>query len=328
MRRREFITLLGGAAVGWPFAARAQQTNRVRRVGVLSSYTQSDPVQQASYLVLKDELQLLGWIENHNLQLEIRTAGPNNEQLQLAAADLVRLNCDVILAFPSVAVRAAILTTKDTPTVFMSVTDPVGQGFVASIAHPGGNVTGFTNFEFTMGPKWIELLKEASPQLSRVAALFNFETTPSGWLAPIKASGSALGLEAFETGVHAEHEIDDVLANLALKPASGLIVLPSPFLLVHGRRIIAQAEKYGLPATYWDSSYARNGGLLSYAYERSGHVRQAAGYVNKILSGVKPADLPVQAPTKYELIINLKTAKALGLTIPPTLLTRADEVIE
>jgi putative ABC transport system substrate-binding protein len=325
--RRQFISALGTAAA-WPLAARAQQAERIRRVAVLAPYTERDAVGQNDVAVFTRELQRFGWEEGRNLHLEYRAAGPNVERLQSAAADLVSLKPEAMFVVSSAALQAARVSTNTIPIVFVAVTDPVGQGFVASLAHPAGNITGFTNFEFSIGPKWLQLLKEVSPGLRRVAVIFHPETTPTGWLSPIKSAGPALSLEVDEAAVHDDNEIDAAIAALITASDGGVIVLPAVFTLVHRQRIVDLAARHRLPAVYWDRSFVKDGGLMSYADNHDERNRQAAGYVDHILKGEQPADLPVQAPTKYQLVVNLKTAKALGLTISSGVLAIADEVIE
>ena len=326
MRRRKFITLLGGAAVAWPLSARAQQPEWIRRVGVLSA--QQDFVDRNEIAAFTQEFQRLGWEEGRNFHLEYRRVAPNEEQLRSAAADLVGLKSEAILVVTSSALRAAQVVTDTIPIVFVGVTDPVNQGFVANLAHPGGNVTGFSSFQFSLGSKWLQLLKEVSPHLRHFAVIFHPNTTPAGWLPLIKAAAPIFGLEVNEAAVNDDNEIDDAIGALKTSSDAGVIVLPSPFTMLHRQRIIDFAARHQLPAVYWHSSFIKDGGLMSYAYNLDEEKRQGATYVDRILKGENPGDLPVQETKKFELVINLKTAKALGLNVLPALLSRADKVIE
>src|SRR5450631_2260665 len=327
MQRREFITLLGGAAA-WPFAARAQQPERIRRVGLLTPYTKQYFVDRNDVAAFTNEFQRLGWEEGRNFHLEYRAVAPDVEQLRSAAADLVDLKSEVILVVTSSALRATQDTTDTIPIIFVGVTDPVKQGFVANLAHPGGNITGFASFEFSIGSKWLQLLKEISPDLRHFAVIFHPDTTPGGWLPLIKAVAPVLGLEVNEAAVNNDNEIDGAIDALMTSSDAGVIVLPSSFTRLHRQRIIDFAARYQLPAIYWDSRFVKDGGLMSYAFSLDEAERQGATYVDRILKGEKPGDLPVQETTKFELVINLKTAKALGITMLSSLLAIANEVIE
>ena len=328
MRRREFIMLIGGAAATWPLAVRAQQPERIRRVGVLTPYTKQYFVDRNDVAAFTNEFQRLGWEEGRNFHLEYRGVEPNEEQLRSAAADLVGLKSEVILVVTSPVLRAAQASTDTIPIVFVGVTDPVDQGFITDLAHPGGNVTGFASFEYSIGSKWLNLLKEISSDIRHFAVIFHPTTTPGGWLPLIKAVAPVLGLEVNEAAVNDDNEIDDVLGALKTSSDAGVIVLPSPFTRLHRQRIIDFAARYQLPAVYWDRRFVKDGGLMSYAYSLDEEERQGATYVDRILKGEKPGDLPVQETTKFELVINLKTAKALGITMPASLLAVANEVIE
>ena len=325
MQRREFITLIGGAAV-WPLAARAQQPERIRRVGVLMP--KPDLVDRDDVAALTKEFKRLGWEEGRNFHLEYRAVAPDVEQLRSAAADLVGLKPEVILVLSSPVLRVMQANTDTIPIVFVGVTDPVNRGFVAKLAHPGGNITGFASFEYSIASKWLQLLKEISPRLRHFAVIFDPNSTPGGWLPLIKAAAPVFGLEVNEAPVNLDHDIDGVIGALKTSSDAGVIVLPSSFTMVHRRRIINFAARYRLPAVYWDSRFVKDGGLVSYAFSLDEEVRQGATYVDRILKGEKPGDLPVQETTKFELVINLKTAKALGLTVPQTLLVAADELIQ
>ena len=327
MSRRDFITLLAGAAA-WPLTARAQQPERIRRVGVLTPYTQQYFVDRNDVAAFTNEFQRLGWEEGRNFHLEYRGVAPNEEQLRSAAADLVGLKSEVILVVTSPALEAAQVVTDTIPIVFVGVTDPVDQGFIANLAHPGGNVTGFASFEYSIGSEWLHLLKEVSPDIRHFAVIFHPNTTPGGWLPLIKAVAPVLGLEVNEVAVNDDNEIDGAIDALKTSSDAGVIVLPSSFTRLHRQRIIDFAARHQLPAVYWDSRFVKDGGLISYAYSLDEEERQGATYVDRILKGEKPGDLPVQETKKIEMVINLKTAKSLGLTVPPSLLARADEVIE
>ena len=325
MKRREFIALFGGAAA-WPLAARAQQPERIRRVGVLTPkqkfYDRNDVA------AFTNEFQRLGWEEGRNFHLEYRGVAPDEEQLRSAAADLVGLKSEVILVVTLPALRAAQIVTDTIPIVFVGVTHDMTQGFVTNMAHPGGNVTGFTSFEYSIGSKWLQLLKEISPNLRHFALVFNPETTPEGWLPLFKSAAPVFGLEVNEAAVNDLEGIDNILNAIKTHGDAGMIVLPSSFTMLHRQRIIDLAARHQLPAVYWDSRFVKDGGLVSYAFSLDEEERQGATYVDRILKGEKPGDLPVQETTKFELVINLDTANKLGLTILHNLLIRADEVIE
>jgi ABC-type uncharacterized transport system substrate-binding protein len=328
-RRREFITLLGGAAAAaWPLAARAQQGERMRRIGVLMGTTESDPVTQARLAAFLDGLQQLGWTDGRNVRIEIRWPAGSADRFRTYATELVGLAPDVILASASASVAALQQASRSAPIVFANVIDPVGAGFVASLAQPGGNATGFTSFEYGISGKWLELLKEIAPHMTRVAVLRDPALAAGiGQFAAIQsASSSAVELSAIDT--RDVGEIERALVLFARKPNGGLIVTASASALIHRHQIIALATRLRLPNVNPFRYYPSNGGLASYGPDAIDSFRRAASYVDRVLKGEKPADLPVQAPTKYELVINLTTAKVLGLEVPPTLLARADEVIE
>jgi putative ABC transport system substrate-binding protein len=329
MRRREFITLLGGAAAAWPVAARAQQADPVRRIGVLMPRAADDPVGQVVVAAFMQELRERGWVVGRNLGIDIRWAAGDPERYRAYAAELVALNPNVILAPTTSPVRALLKVTRSVPVVFAFATDPVGGGLVASLAHPGGNVTGFLARELGFSAKWLELLKEFAPRLARVAVLRDSTTTGGvGQFAAIQTAAAAFGVELTPIDLHDASEIERMVAAFARHPNGGLIMVATARADVHRKLIIALAAQYQLPAIYPTRLHVADGGLCSYGPDPIGQYRQAASYVDRILRGEKPADLPVQAPTKYELVINRKTAKALGLAIPPMLLARADEVIE
>jgi putative ABC transport system substrate-binding protein len=333
MKRREFITLFGGAAFGnaaaWSLTAHAQQPERTRRIGVLMFLAEDDPESKPRIAAFTEGLQQLGWIVGRNIQLEIRWGGADAVRSRRYAAELVAIAPDVILATASESTAALREATRTLPTVFVGVTDPVGAGYVASLARPGGNATGFSYVEYGMSGKWLELLKEIAPRVTRAAVLRD-PALPSGigTLGAIQSAAPAFGIETSPIDVSDPGEIERGIADFARTPNGALVVPPSPRGIVNRKLIIALAAQHRLPAVYFIRSFVKEGGLISYGPDAVGPYRQAAGYVDRILRGEKPADLPVQAPTKFELVINLKTAKALGLAMPPALLARADEVIE
>lgn len=325
MRRREFVTLLGGSAAAWPLAARAQSASKVWRIGLLMTIAETEPEAQARLTSFRAGLQQLGWKEGDNIRIDYRFAAGDPERVRSSAAELVSLAPDVILANGTAILSALRQATQSIPIVFVLVPDPVGDGFVASLARPGGNLTGITNFEFPMGGKWVEFLKEIAPHLSNVALIFNPETAP---YARHFLRSVALGAEATLVPVRNDLEIERALETVARKSNSGLIIVPDLFTSGHRELIVALAARHRLPAIYPFRFFVANGGLLSYGVDTLDLFRRSASFVDRILKGDKPSDLPVQAPTKFELVINLKTAKALGLDVPQTLLARADEVIE
>jgi ABC-type uncharacterized transport system substrate-binding protein len=328
MRRREFITLLGGAAAGWPLAARAQQRERMRRIGVQMNLAADDQEGQARIAAFQQGLQELGWSVGRNLRVDYRWGG-SDDGIRKNAAELVALAPDVILAVTSVVAGALQRETRAVPIVFVSTIDPVGIGLVASLARPGGNATGFTVFEYGISPKWLELLKEIAPRMTHVGIIRDPTRAPQiGLQGGIQSVAPTFGVEVRMIDVRDTPEIEHGLAALASFPQSGLIVPAGSLAFIHLELIVTLAFRYRLPAIFSDRVFAIAGGLASYGPDRIDQYRRAAGYVDRILRGERPAELPVQAPTKYELAINLKTAKALGLEIPPTLLARADEVIE
>ena len=329
MRRREFITLLGGAAAAWPLAARAQQPERMRRIGVLLPATADDPEFQARIGAFLQGLALLGWTIGRNVRIDTRWATANAADIRRHAAELVALAPDVILAHGASTVGTLLQATRTVPIVFPVVADPVGAGFVDSLARPGGNVTGFMTSEYSMSGKWLELLKQIAPGVTRVAVLRN-ATQGSGTseFAAIQAVAPSLRVEVSPINMRDASEIERAVAAFAQPSNGGLIVTAGASATLHRALIITLAARHKLPAVYYERFFVAAGGLISYGPDYVDQYRRAASYVDRILKGEKPADLPVQAPTKYELVINLKTAKALGLDVPPTLLARADEVIE
>ena len=329
MRRREFITLLGGAAAAWPLAARAQPRERMRRIGVLMSLAADDPEGQARLTAFVQGLQELGWTDGRNVQIDYRWPAGDAERIRRYAAELAALAPDIILAGGGAVVPSLLQATRAIPIVFTQTPDPVGAGFVESLARPGGNVTGFMLYEYGIGAKWLELLKEIAPHVTR-AAVIRDATIASGigqWGA-IQTAAPSFGVELRPVDVRDASEIERAIAAFARSPNGGLIVAASTLAVVHRDLIVTLAARHKLPAVYPSRFFVRSGGLIFYGPDSVEPHRRAAGYVDRILKGEKPADLPVQAPTKYELVINLKTAKALGLEVPPTLLARADEVIE
>jgi putative ABC transport system substrate-binding protein len=330
VRRREFITLLGGAAA-WPLAARAQQAERMRRIGVLMGYAENDSDAQARVAGFREGLQKLGWTEGRNIRIDTRWVAPDDaESMQRFAKELVALQPDLIISSITPTTAALLQETRTIPIVFAQIADPVGSGFVASLSRPGGHVTGFATLEGSLGGKWLELLKEIAPRVARVAVLFDPATATFAeyFLVPVKAAAKSLGVETIVAPVHDRSELESIIATHARESNSGLIVMPDSFLQVHRAEVISLAARYRLPAVYPFRQFAELGGLLSYGTDRLENWRRAAGYVDRILKGEKPAELPVQAPSKYELVLNLKTAKALGLDVPWILQQRADEVIE
>jgi putative ABC transport system substrate-binding protein len=328
MRRRDFITLLGGVGATWPLAARAQG-GRVRRIGVLTNLTADDPAGQARITAFAQGLQELGWSVGRNVRIDYRWTEGDDERARKYAAELVALAPDVILASVSGTVAAVQQATRTIPIVFAQVIDPVSAGFVASLAHPGGNATGFSVFEFGISAKWLELLKEIAPRVTRVAVIRDpTAVTQMGQVGAIQSVASSFGVELYPVEPRDAGEIERAVMAFARSGESGLIVLSGARSLAHRELIIALAARERLPAVYSDRVFVAGGGLISYDPDRIDEYRRAASYVDRILKGEKPANLPVQAPTKYELVINLKAAKALGLTVPPTILLRADEVIE
>jgi putative tryptophan/tyrosine transport system substrate-binding protein len=329
MRRREFISLLGGAAVIWPLGVRAQQRERMRRVGVFTPGAADDPEHQARNAAFLQGLGELGWIVGRNVRIEYRWGAGDYERFRAMAAELVALAPDVILAQGSSTVTALQKTSSTVPIVFANVTDPVGSSLVASLARPGGNATGFVTTEFGFSGKWLELLKELAPRVTRVAVLRSSAVASQiGLFGGIQSVAPSLGVELRPINTGDAGEIERAVAAFAGKPNGGLIAASGSGVLLHRELIVALAARHRLPAVYPYRSHVMSGGLACYGPDSVDQFRRAAQYVDRILRGEKPADLPVQAPTKYELLINLKTAKALGLAVPPTLLARADEVIE
>jgi putative ABC transport system substrate-binding protein len=329
MRRRQFITLLGGAAAAWPLAARAQQAGeRVRRIGVLTNLAENDPEARSRNAALLEELQQLGWTDGRNVRIDYRFSLGNMARLRQHAVELVALAPDVILATGQEATGALQQVTRTVPIVFVLVPDPVGAGFVDSLARPGGNVTGFTPWEYSISAKWLELLKEIAPGVKRVAVLRDAVVPEVGQFAIIQAAAPSLGVDVSPISARDAGEIERAITTFARSSNAGLIVPGSALAAVHRVQIATLAAQNNLPAIYFTRFFVTAGGLISYGPDFLDQFRRDAGYVDRILKGEKPADLPVQAPTKYDLVINFKTAKALGLQIPDKLLALADEVIE
>jgi putative ABC transport system substrate-binding protein len=329
MNRREFITLLGGAAATWPLAARGQQPERVRRIGVLFNVNVDDPGQQNNLAEFVQALQRLGWTDGRNVRIDTRWAGGDASAIRKHAEDLVALAPDVVVATGNASMGPLLQATRTVPIVFNNVADPVGSGFVDSLARPGGNVTGFLQFEYTLSGKWLELLKQIAPSVTRAAVLRDPAITAGvGQFTIIQSVAPSVGVDVSAINMRDADGIEGAIAAFARSPNGGLILTASALAVVHRELIIALAARHKLPAIYYRRYFAVSGGLVSYGYDVLEQYRGAAGYVDRILKGEKPADLPVQAPTNYELVINLKTAKALGLDVPDSLLARADEVIE
>ena len=326
MKRREFVSLLGGA-VAWPLAARAQE--RVRRIGVLMSLTEGDPETKRRIGAFLEGLRQLGWADGGNAQINYRWGGGNPNDIRRYAAELAALAPDVILATGSVTVGPLLEVTRTVPIVFVQVPDPVAAGFVESLARPGGNATGFVNFEYGMGAKWLELLKQIAPTVTRVGVLRDPAlAVGAGQYGAIQSVAPSLAMEASPINLRDAGEIDRGIANFARVPNGGLILTGGALGIVHRDLIVTLAARHNLPAVYIDRYFAEGGGLISYGPDSIDAYRRTAAYVDRILKGDKPASLPVQLPVKYDLVINLKTAKALGVTVPPSLVARADEVIE
>jgi putative tryptophan/tyrosine transport system substrate-binding protein len=329
MKRREFFTLLGGAAA-WPLAARAQQGDRMRRLGILMAGAESDPQYQADVAVFREGLQKLGWVDGQNIRIEVRWAGFDAETMRRYAKELIALQPDLILSNDTPTTATLLQQTRSVPIVFATVADPVASGFVASFAQPGGNATGFAVYEASLGGKWLELLKEIVPSVSRVVVIFNPATAPFAeyHLKSLNNAATSFGVEARIAHVSDVSELETAVAAQTREPNSGLIALNEDFMIAHRVEIISLAARYRLPAVYPFRFFAELGGLISYGVNLNDNFRRAVPYADRILRGAKPSELPVQAPVKFELVINLTTAKALGLTVSDSLLARADEVIE
>jgi putative ABC transport system substrate-binding protein len=331
MRRREFITVVGGAAASWPIAARAQQPERMRRIGVLMAFDENDPKAKGWLSNFTQGLAELGWTDGRTVRMDVRWAAGSVDRMRAFAKELVQLQPDVILAGATPATAAVQRETRTIPIVFAVVSDPVGAGFVVGLPRPGGNITGFTNVEAALGGKWLGMLKEIAPRVERVAIMFNPDTAPGGgayFLGPFEAAARSLGAEPITARVRSDAEIEAVITSLGREQA-GLVIMPDSFMQVHQGTVISLTARNNVPAIGADlPGFAKEGGLLSYGANFPDIFRRAAPYVDRILRGANPGDLPVQAPTKWELVINLKTAKALGLDVPVQLRQLADDVIE
>jgi len=331
MSRRRFLTLLGAALALPPRLSAAQQPAQIRRIGMLIGYAENDPETQARLAAFRQGLDHLGWREGRNVHIDYRFAPASPDQAQLFAKELVTLRPDVLVGNSTPATAALLNVTRAIPVVFVGVSDPVGSGFVASIARPGSSSTGFTNFEPSLTGKWLELLKEIAPGIARAAVIFNPKTAPGGgsfFLDPFESIARSLAVKPIAASVNDAAEIESAVTGVAQESGGSLIVMPDAFTTVHRQLIILLAARHGLPAIYPYRYQAVEGGLMSYGVDTVDLLRRAAPYVDRILKGEKPADLPVQAPIKFEFVVNLRTAKVLGLGVPPTLIARADEVIE
>jgi putative ABC transport system substrate-binding protein len=328
IRRRQFITFLGGAA-GLPLAARAQQGDRVRRIGVLIGGDENDPVQKTYVSAFTQALADLGWTDGRNVRMELRWYGGDINRIGALAQELVGLQPDIILVTGTPATAALQRETRTIPIVFVSAGDPVASGLVVRLNRPGGNITGFANLESSLVGKWLELLSEIAPGLKRAAIMFNPDTAPaSAYLPPFETAARSLKVVPITTPVHSDEEIEPAIIALGREPGGGLVVMPDVFMEAHRSPTISAAARNNVPAVYSQSAFARVGGMLSYGVHPVDTFRRAASYVDRILRGAKPAELPVQLPTKFEMVLNLKTAKALGLAVPPSIRLLADEVIE
>jgi putative ABC transport system substrate-binding protein len=328
VKRREFIGLIGGAAAAWPLAARAQQAGRTRRVAALWPFNEQDAEGQAELTALRQGLRELGWAD---LEIESRWSGGDVERTRAYAAELVGLSPDIIFAYLNAQLAPLSRATRTIPIVFVGASDPVGAGYVASLPHPGGNITGFTLYEPTLAGKWLGVLKEATPGIARVALLINPDTAilrGTFYTKEFEASAAALGIESAIANVYSPADIETAIGSLGNQPGIGLIVAPDTFSEINNDLIVSLAARHRVPAVYAITRFAKSGGLVSYGPNRLDAVRRAASYVDRVLRGEKPADLPVQAPVKFDLVVNLKAAKALGLTLTESFLLRADEVIE
>ena len=330
MRRRDFVRAIVGSATVWPLTLRAQQSERLRRIGVLTPYSESDPYAKAQFDAFVQGLAELGWSEGRNLRMDVRWAAGDLDRVRMYAKELVTLQPDVILVDSTPQTAALQRETSTIPIVFVVVSDPIGSGFVTGLPRPGGNMTGFSNQDPSMGGKWVELLREIAPNLSRVVAMFNPETAPfvrSYYLPPFEAAARSLKMEPMVALVHSDADIETAITSLG-RESGGLVIMPDAFLLAHRASIISLAARNNVPAVSQTSLIPRDGGLISYGPDLADLYRRGADYVDRVLRGAKPSELPVQLPAKFEMAINVKTAKALGLAVPQSLLARADEVIE
>jgi putative tryptophan/tyrosine transport system substrate-binding protein len=330
MRRREFITLLGGTVATWPLAAGAQQSERTRRIGVLSSLAETDVEAQAWDTAFRKRLAELGWIEGRNVRIDYRWAAGSVDRMRLFASELVQLNPDALVSISTPATAALQAETRTIPIVFAWVSDPIGSGFVSSLAHPGGNITGFLNIEASVVGKWLTLMREIAPQVSHIGFLYNPQTAPYAryYLDTFRAASSTLAIEAIDAPVHNTEEVEAFMTKLGDEAGAGLFVMSDTSMIVYRKTIYSLAERYRLPTIYPYRVFAAEGGLMSYGVDVTDLLRGAASYIDRILRGEKPNELPVQQPTRFELVVNAKTAKKLGLTIPTSMLVAAQEVIE
>jgi putative tryptophan/tyrosine transport system substrate-binding protein len=328
MRRRGFITLLGGALAAWPLASRAQQPERMRRIGVVMAYTESDPNGQVQVGAFRQQLQKLGWMEGSNIQIDFRYAAADPTRARALAVELLGLRPDLMVSNSNLVTMILQSEVHSIPLVFVSVSDPIGSGFVKDLARPGGNVTGFANFQPSMGGKWLEKLREIALQVERVGLLLRPEPPNIGYLKSAEAAAPSFNIKLVELEAQSRGDIERVVATFASEPRGGLIIAPNVVNFANSDLIVALAARYRLPAIYPFAFYAKQGGLISYGFDAVDQFRQGAVYADKILRGAKPADLPVQHPTKFETVVNLKTAKALGLDVPLQIQQLADEVIE
>ena len=328
--RRELLVALGGAVAAWPLAARAQQAERIRRIGVLMAVAESDADVRSGVALFQQSLQEFGWKDGRNIRIDYRWGDADADRIQALAKELVGLQPDVLVAHSTPSAKGLLQATRSVPIVFLTVTDPLGEGLVASLSHPGGNITGFSVFEFSLGTKWVEVLKQIAPGTRRVTAIFNPETAPyyGMYLRSIEAATSAIGVELIAAQVHSEDDISNIIRKVGSEPNGGLFVLPDSHNVVHRKRIIELSAQYRLPAIYYFRYFASDGGLISYGPDEMDLFVRTASSVDRILKGASASDLPVQQPIKFELVINLKTAKALGLNVPDRLLALANEVIE
>jgi putative ABC transport system substrate-binding protein len=330
MKRREFITLVGGAAAGWPLGAPAQQAGVARRVGVLMNSDESDPAYRAQVASFAQGLRKLGWIEGQNLHTDVRSSAGDAERARAVAGELLRLSPEVVLAVSTVNLAEVLRRGPTMPIVFVLVSDPLAQGFVSNLAHPGGNVTGFSAYEFSIGGKWIELLKRITPGLAHVTLVSNPDTSPQTkfFVSSIESAAGSLGVEAAAAPVHSPADIERAIETVSRRPNGGLIFPTDNFLTLHRQLIVESAARYRVPAIYGNPLFAEIGGLMFYTIDFDNQFRQAAVYIDRILKGAKPGDLPVQSPSKYSFVINLKAAAALGIEVPTNLLLTADDYIE
>jgi putative ABC transport system substrate-binding protein len=331
MKRRDFITLVGGAAVMWPLATRAQQPDRMRRIGVLMAFDENDPDPKSWLSGFMKALAELGWTDGRNLSMNVRWAAGNADRMRMFAKELVDLQPDLILANSTPVTASLQRQTQTIPIVFVAVSDPVGSGFVAGLARPGGNITGFADAEPAMMGKWLELLTAIAPGVKRIAAMFNPDTAAGGgsfFLPPLEAAARLLKIEVITARVHSDAEIEQTISSIGHQPGGGLVVMPDGFMVVHRSAVISQAARNNVPAVYWQSIFAKDGGLLSYGPDYLDLFRRAALYVDRILHGTNPSELAVQLPVKFSMAININTAKGLGLVVPQPVLLVADQVIE